>query len=150
MPENAAIIANILTGAVSAIFGAIAGWFLSERSALRKEFRTACAELTEAFLGDLVKFERATIEIEGTTVYDVLMKAYPKHCAAVHRFRSVLNGQKLYGFNAVWHQYQYPDNNTDNGVFGYYIMPGENDNVKMIEPKFISHKIKSLLTYANS
>ena len=143
------IVATILAGAASAIAGAIAGWFLSERSTQRKEFKTACAELTESFLDDLVKFERSTLEIEGTTVYKILIQSYPRHCAAAYRFRSILKGQKLIDFNTVWHQYQYPDNNTDNGHFGYYIMPDNNGNVKMIDPKFVSHKIESLLTYAN-
>jgi hypothetical protein len=49
----------------------------------------------------------------------------------------------------AWHQYQYPDNKTDSGPFGYYILPDENGNVKMIEPKFVYDKIDALLTNAN-
>ena len=138
-----------IVGFITTALGIILGYILSECSSRRNELKNARIALADAFLEDLVKFERSVLEIEGTTVYSVLIKAYGKHCAAVHRFRLCLTGKKLIDFNTIWHQYQYPDNNTDSGIFGYYITPNENEQVEMIEPEFVYHKIYSIITYLN-
>ena len=140
---------DYIIGFITTTLGTILGYFLSERSVRRNEFRNASDKLKDAFLDELITFERATLEIEGTIVYKVLLRAYGKHCAAIYRFNSNLTGQKLVDFNAAWHQYHYPDNNTDNGPLGYYITPDEHGNVRMIKPEFVSHKISTLLSYAN-
>jgi hypothetical protein len=139
-----------ITGALVALFSSWVSNLYSERRDKKNEFKKAKQELMEAFMDEVVKFERSgPIEIEGTKVYDVLIKAYTKHCAAVYRFQSNLTGQQFIDFNSVWHQYQYPDNNINSGPFGYYITPNKDGTEKMIKPEFVSHKIKSLLAYAN-
>jgi hypothetical protein len=141
------IITTIFTGSITTILGALLGYFFSERSTRKKEIRDANNNLKDAFLDELIKFERSVIEIEGTKVYSVLINVYGKHSAAVYRFRSNLARKELDAFDVAWQHYQYPDNHTDNGVFGYYITPDENGKVKMIEPKFVSLKIESLISF---
>jgi hypothetical protein len=115
-----------------------------------QQFTKDAAEFRDAFFDELIKFERAcTIEIEGTGIYKVLFGAFQKHSTAVHKFQACIKGKRLRNINFAWHQYQYPDNKTDSGPFGYYILPDENGNVKMIEPKFVYDKIDALLTNAN-
>lgn len=105
-------------GILGSLIGSLTNHFLSKDIARRNEFKTASDKLKDAFLDELIKFKRAgPIEIEGTTIYKVLTRAYGKHCAAVYRFNSSITGQELINFNSAWHQYQYPDNNTDNGTF---------------------------------
>jgi hypothetical protein len=139
-----------IIGFITTVLGTLFGYFLSEHSIKRNRFRDASEKLKDAFIDELVKFQRAgIIEIEGTKIYDVLIQSYGKHCAAVERFNVILKGKKFINFNSAWHEYQYPDNKTDNGVFGYYITPDENGKVKMIKPEFVVHKIAPLLDYAN-
>jgi hypothetical protein len=138
---------DYIIGFITTALGTILGWLLSECSNKKNRIRNASENFKDAFLDELVKFERSTIEIEGTVIYDVLIKSYAKHCAAVYRLRSNLAGKQLIGFNSLWHQYQYPDNKTDSGPLGYYITPDEKGNVKMVDPKFVYHKIESLLIY---
>lgn len=143
------IMVTVLTGSFTTALGAFLGYLSSERSANRSEFRSACNKLRDSFLPEYIKFKRATVEIEGTTIYDVIIKVYGKHCSAVERFASNLKGKQLIAFYSAWHEYQYPDNKTDSGPFGYYITPDENGKDRLISPEFISHKLKSILDYAN-
>ncbi|MBU4317348.1 MAG: hypothetical protein KKF30_08740 [Proteobacteria bacterium] len=135
-----------LYAVVGMLIGGLATHFLGKDIARRNEFKVASDKLKDAFLDDLIKFKRAgIIEIEGTKIYDVIIKVYGKHCAAVERFAYNLKGKQLISFYSAWHEYQYPDNKTNNGPFGYYITPDETGKDRMIKPEFITHKIASII-----
>lgn len=139
----------ILAALIAAFFSS----FIPRKLKEREQFANDCFEFRSAFADKIAKFKRAgTIEIEGTVIYDSLTKSLNKHMIAVDNFQNSLwrfKRRRLKAFDTAWHQYQYPDNKTDSGPFGYYITPDENGVERMINPKFVLHKIKRLLTYAN-
>ena len=141
-----------ITGALVALFSSWVANLFSERRDRRNEFKRAKQEFMEAFLDEVVKFDRSgPIEIEGTKIYDVLIKAYSKHCAAIHRFRFQLqlNNQNVTEFDSVWEQYQYPDQTNKQGPFGFYITPDKNGGEPLFKADFVLHKINLLITYPN-
>jgi len=141
------IIIAIFTGSVATVIGSILVYFFSERSNRKKELKIAQVEIRDAFLDVIVKLESAKLDIGGTVIYEILEESYHKHCIAVHRFRSNIIGKKLIGFDRVWNQYKYPDDNKDQCRFGYYITPDSKGNERCIKPEFVIHKINSFLSY---
>lgn len=141
-----------ISGNLVAAFSSWLANFFSVRRDRRNEFKSAQKEFIEAFFDEIIGFERSVpLEIKGTEIYDVLMKAYPKHCAAVYRFRSQLNRwnkKETIGFDSVWEQHKYPENNKQ-GTFGFYITPDRNRCNPLVSADFVLHKINLLMNYAN-
>ena len=140
------VIVALITGALIAVFSSWVANFFSERRDRKNEFKRARQEFMDSFLDEIVKFERSKpFEIKGTVVYDVLIKAYHKHYAAMHRYRSQLqlNGQDITDLDDLWEQYQYPDKNKNQGIFGIYLSSSS------FSADFVLQRINLLVNYKN-
>jgi hypothetical protein len=139
-----------ISGAIVAGISSYLTHFYSKRRDSINVFNNEAERLCDAFSDLIAKLDRTeAVEPLGPEIYDVLIKSYNFHHAAVFRFRKFLNNQERIGFDKAWDSYKYPDQNSPRGdPFIAYIQHPRPDRIPEFKRDFIFHKIQTLLTFA--
>jgi len=152
--------ANTISFAIGVITGGLVayiGHILSIHRDRRKEFNQAAANFKEAFIGEIrilqkTPFQLPALQSDEETnrpIYDILVKAYPKHYTAYLLFRGYLTRPERTGFDKAWQNYCYPKGYYEGGdpLLSYLMRPMSGNKVLTDKP-YILNKLETLISFA--
>lgn len=138
---------------IAAITGAVTGWLLSSRTAIRalshQKFLDAAADFRAAFVPELQKLMKPMSEIptERETAKDIIDNAIGRHEAAMIKFRHYIAKNKRAAFDLAWKEYENPDSEQfPNDKRLFYFNGGDPEREKQVRQE-INDKIDVLWAF---